>query len=93
MYKECGQSYLAIKQAFIDSFDTAATGYTAITAGPWLDSEQNTTAVINRCEKIYTDNSTRKLPVSLSYKVTKTAYLDPSKKTVVWEKTFEVNMD
>ena len=93
LYKECGQSYLAIKQAFIDFFDTAKPGYTAITAGPWLDSEQNTTAVVNSCEKIYTDNASRKLPVSLSYKVKKTAYLDPSKKTVVWEKTFAANMD
>lgn len=92
LYVECGQTYIAIKQAWADWLDKPENGSPAITAFPWKDSKENTDWLIEGCNIIYDSNKDRKHPTDLTYTLTKTDFFDEKEKSVIWEKTFEANM-
>lgn len=94
LYKEYGQTYLAIKQAFTDFLDTKGEGGSAaITDRPWKPSEGNLKFIKDGCDIIYNNNKDKKLPASLHYDVYTVDFFDNTKVTLIWQQTFEANVE
>lgn len=95
LYKECGQSYLAVKQAFKDFLDTTDpnTGAAALTTRPWKDTEDAISFIKEGCDIIYDNNSDGKFPVALTYAVVKRDFPGFGSPTIIWQKTFEANVE
>ncbi|MBR4735637.1 MAG: hypothetical protein IK052_06050 [Bacteroidales bacterium] len=95
LYKECGQSYMAVKEAFKKFMDTkdANTGAAAITSRPWRDNDATINFIKEGCDIIYDNNSDGKFPEPLTYTVYKRPFPAGGDITPLWSKTFEGNVE